>query len=235
MKLLKQNDNAGGLIFKQNQAGKAMKQNYNFGLKSAITNRAYFLEIPTLIGQSFDELSVSMWGNHNNVANPRYPIFFLRNADATIRLDVFEGMNQRENSPGFSNLLFAPNISFSTNYLSVNKSNSDTLVIDTLSIAKGGVRGNDGTTSEINELRIYSRHVSLVEANHEYNNRLGNDPLNTNQLICWIKFNNPIISGSDIIHFDQSGNNNHAVYKGLPAGTMEEKLVFVQDNLLTPA
>lgn len=50
MKIIKQNDSAGGLIFKQNTDGKAMKQNYNFGngfFKSNLNN--VYIELPTAI------------------------------------------------------------------------------------------------------------------------------------------------------------------------------------------
>ncbi len=47
MKIIKQNDSSGGLIFKQNTTGKAMKQNYNFGkgFWKSVTNNVY-IECP---------------------------------------------------------------------------------------------------------------------------------------------------------------------------------------------
>jgi hypothetical protein len=51
MKIIKQNDNAGGLIFKQNTAGKAMKQNYNFGKSwRGQSSTTIYINIPSLSG-----------------------------------------------------------------------------------------------------------------------------------------------------------------------------------------
>ena len=66
MKLIKQNDEAGGLVLTQNLAGKAMKQNYNFG--NCLTNK----------------LST---GSYNLVfqhdLNFYHPLFFVKNSKRT--------------------------------------------------------------------------------------------------------------------------------------------------------
>ena len=67
MKLIKQNDSAGGLIFKQNNNGKAMKQNYNFGrgFNKSLTNNCY-IECP-YVPQITDPFTILSF---NELKNP---------------------------------------------------------------------------------------------------------------------------------------------------------------------
>lgn len=236
MKLIKQNDSAGGLIFKQNQNGKAMKQNYNFGKKSIIQNRSIWLDIPNLISEDATGWTFCLWTRDGvlSIADRR-PIFYTRNAENTVRLDVWDNVSSRTQDLGFINVFYAPAIDQQTNFLCVTHDGVNNFIISEINIAKGGVRAGSPGLSDIDDLRIFDRTIDNSEASYAYNNRLGNDPLSVLGLKCWINFNTPEIFGSEIIHSDLSGNGNYARYNGLPAGTMEEKLQYVIDNLLISA
>src|SRR5690554_3739751 len=78
MKLIKQNDSAGGLIFKQNINGKAMKQNYSFG-QTIILSSGLFLDFPSIVGVPFDDFScviynksASIASNYNGIINTEW-------------------------------------------------------------------------------------------------------------------------------------------------------------------
>lgn len=70
MKIIKQNDSAGGLVFKQNTAGKAMKQNYNFGRgylfpNPGLNNKStFYLSIPAMESVNLSEFSIIWIGKH---------------------------------------------------------------------------------------------------------------------------------------------------------------------------
>lgn len=91
MKLIKQNNSAGGLIFRQNVNGKAMKQNYNFGrgFNKSLTNNCY-IECP-YVPQITEPFTILSWNDltpptSNNSVQSN--CFLLRDLDDGAKLSV---------------------------------------------------------------------------------------------------------------------------------------------------
>lgn len=237
MKLIKQNDSAGGLIFKQNQNGKAMKQNYNFGRYSKISTRAIYLRVPTLIGQDATGWSFSMRsiGVDSAIAD-RHPRFNIENEGRTSYVLLREQF--RITDPSFrssdwiQDFTSEPVFGNGRGFISFHQDQSVQFIIDELRL-QGATSTTGHGTSSLNDFYIYNRTLTLSEIHYLFNNRLGNEALSTFGMVCYINFNNPIISGINIMHEDISGNGNHAIYVGLPAGTPEEQLQYVEDNLIS--
>ena len=91
MKLIKQNDSAGGLIFKQNNNGKAMKQNYNFGrgFNKSLTNNCY-IECP-FVPQITEPFTILSWNDLNPPTSDislQSNCFLLRDLDNGAKLSM---------------------------------------------------------------------------------------------------------------------------------------------------
>lgn len=95
----------------------------------------------------------------------------------------------------------------------------------------GGYYVND--VCRIALLRLYNRYLTLAERNHNKNNLLGNEPYRTNGLLGEYKFNlAEILNFKDVQNAcvrDELGQN-HARLINLPAGTLQEKVDYVNNN-----
>jgi len=209
MKLIKQNDSAGGLIFKQNVNGKAMKQNYNFG-KSFTGLGSIYLECPFLPSYEGDFTFLVRMSSSPRGSGIGYPVFMIRNVDnsqincaETTSNDKLNGyassvFNTFEPSKSLGSVLsgnsFPKIIGLrSSNYKSqciANTSLSGEIDYKSyissppLNLYFGiynyfGIQYQRGNNSEI---LGYDRYISDSEIAYAYNNGLGNEPLNTNGL-----------------------------------------------------
>lgn len=231
-------------IFKNNQdqvlfgsSGNIFKRPYNFGNEFASPIRAQYLEIPTLLGVDVRGWSFNLWGKLKAV---RYPVFYIENSDESAVLDVFE---QYMKHPAdqvplwehYRNGVLIPSqlgTGDILNFCTFNSLHAISFVLTECRMGSLGVRGSDNNETSCNLLTIFDRNLSKLEHEFMFNNYGGNDLLSTLGLQCKIDFNLPKIDGTDIIFEDMSGNNNHAVFRGLPAGTPSEQLQYVKDNLI---
>lgn len=257
MKLIKQNDSAGGLIFKQNQNGKAMKQNYNFGQAFSVISKSQYLSFPTLIGNSYNRwcygafrqglnnsiVSYDMTINHDTNkylyvyrdTNPARMIGRHLNSDNTQTIQAI--------GDSFTKKTAVLNATEST--LSFTHGNVTTTIANSASISNivffsvGAYNQGSGGMSNVKfgEVFFYQRNLSQSEINYYYNNGLGNELLNNLGLVFFLK-----MEKAEVLNFegaigeavgirDFSGNNNHAKIENLPAGTLQEQLDYANDNL----
>ena len=260
MKIIKQNDSAGGLIFKQNTGGKAMKQNYNFGKgfwKSA-TNNVY-VECPAGIVTSLNNpLSIVGFIDASDTG--------AANSDALFRLED-SANSAHKISVGFYKGTFivtgvgnpiyhAVTIGSKKNLIGILSDgvsirltanlvkNSPTLISTITPAANYRLlygRSGDGVFAGFvynrgDDFFVFDRLISDAELSYLWNFRHGNDPLSVNMLKIWYKFNVFEIlpfGGVDAVCVpDFSGNNNHGKLIGLPAGTLQEQLDWANLNCL---
>lgn len=84
---------------------------------------------------------------------------------------------------------------------------------------------------------VYNRVLMDNELRYLYNNSLGNEPLNISGILLKYTFNLAEIFdfgvqyGQRIGIRDYSGNNHHIMVSSLPSGTLQEQLVYANDNL----
>ena len=260
MKIIKQNDSAGGLIFKQNTGGKAMKQNYNFGKgfwKSA-TNNVY-IECPA--------------GTVTSLNNPLSIVGFIDASDTTaVNSDALFRLEDQSNSAfkisayfyrgtylvgGVGNAIYnVVTLGSKKNLIGIlsdgvsiqltaNLVKNSATLISTITPATSYRllygRGGDGAFAGFvynrgDDFFVFDRLLSDTELSYLWNFRLGNDPLSVNMLKIWYKFNIFEIlpfGGVDAVCVrDESGNNNHGKLIGLPAGTLQEQLDWANLNCL---
>lgn len=95
----------------------------------------------------------------------------------------------------------------------------------------------------LDEYVIYNRSLSSIEASYIYNAKLGNEPSSIEGLKCWLRFETAEIldfsvaqDGSDLRagFRDLSGNLNHADVINVPAGTNQERVDYINANLIKP-
>lgn len=250
MKIIKQNDSAGGLIFKQNTGGKAMKQNYDFGKawRSYNPGSAYIdinKVIPpnTAFSIGFFSKSVGAGGAGDFIISDLLPSNKLRfqNTNSTNRNYIT--YNQVEASLSgldvpttflFSLVFNNINASYlsASNVLTPITTNKLTETINKITLKRTGL--SDGRYSKVDGLFIYDRAITQEELVYRKNNRLGNELLNINGL--WAEY--PLsgaeilnIGGSDFVGVrDISGNNRHIPILSLPVGDLESQLAWANTN-----
>lgn len=107
-----------------------------------------------------------------------------------------------------------------------------------------GVTNRFGLVSyprKLDEYLFYNRQLSSSEATYIRNSNLGNEPASLEGLKCWLRFEiaeeldfSVAQDGSDLRAGirDMSGNNNHADFVNVPAGTNAQRVDYVNTNLL---
>ncbi len=240
MKLIKQNDSAGGLIFKQNQNGKAMKQNYSFGKGFLITTTSapYILinkSIPA--GQDFTIVAfVKAIGTIGNFSNFFYAnrigggtdTCFMVSAGSILIGNVYVGNISIRNKHFLVIRRIGTNVRV-LNYTGqmVNSSEfSSTNSIENFMLR----RTTSGGSAVVTKLSFFDRGLPLDEILFLYNSMLGNELLSTNGLWAEYPLERAIELEGSIVLEDNSGNNNHATFFQLPAGTNQEKVDFLNTN-----
>lgn len=240
MKLIKQNDSAGGLIFKQNQNGKAMKQNYIFGKGFLITTASapYILinkSIPA--GQDFTIVAfVKAIGTIGNFSNFFYANKIGGGTDTCLMVSagsIFIGnVNVGNISIRDKHFLVIRRIGTNVGVLNyagqmVNSSEfASTNSIENFMLRRTVASGS----AVVTKLSFYDRGLPLDEILFLYNSMLGNELLSTNGLWAEYPLERAIELEGSIVSEDNSGNNNHATFFQLPAGTNQEKVDFLNTN-----
>lgn len=215
MKLLKQNDNSGGLIFKQNSAGKALKQNYNFGFgfwKGASIS-AYVdcpsgviasLLQPFTIAGHLDNAVTSVMGSQ-----PLFSITNTLDSSLSLYLSMYNSdgrlfwlgtdLYPYNNGPGTNRNFLSLFSSGSVLKIWCNKVisagiNLSSLTLPTsFSIKCGILQGSNAAhkngyiLQKMDAFYVFNREISEAERLHLYNNRLGNEPLSTYGLTVYYK------------------------------------------------
>lgn len=240
MKLFKQNDSVGGLIFKQNTNGKVMKQNYDFGkgFISTFSPSIYF-DIP-FAKEITGDFTILMFANKklNSVNNPQilrvngiantYVQFSSGNKDNAFAVNLTPSIQQKTLT-GFS---YSNGV---VRYISsINSIESFSKFLNE-AIAFFRVGASTSTVGKlvINNIVVFNRAVGAEEMIYLKNKSLGNELLNTSGLYAQYPMNKFDIINSSFVGFqDVSGNGNHTEIKGLPAGTIEEKLLYANMNLI---
>lgn len=240
MKLIKQNDSAGGLIFKQNTNGKAMKQNYNFGKSFIVTvSTSIYFDIPVNIGIN-DSFTILLFAKKkaNSSNNPQIlrvnaltdTFFSFRASDLNNSIAVGAILSQNQKVlTGFSYQNGSVRyIDESGNILSFYS-----LMGEAATFLRVGLSGATVGKMVINNLIIYNRAVSDAEMIYLKNNNLGNDILNTFGMIRRYKMDKFEIFNNSYVGFrDYSQNSLHRPVIGLPVGTLQEQLDYANNNLI---
>ena len=244
MKLIRQNDEAGGLVLTQNLAGKARKQNYNFGKAwKSYTPGTIYVDIPKTISQGSEfsimffqknkggdflgdsfirsSLGVAEWGfMHWGKSQTRQ-----YTKKATRDTGIYDSV-QAYVSDGLNGRTFT-----STNSMSSVMSTSS-LNIPSIFLNR---TINVNTYVKISGLAIYDRAITIDEIIYRNNNKLGNELLNLKSLWALYPLSDAKIlntSGVDFVGIeDISGNNSHAPILNLPSGTLQEQLDYANANL----
>lgn len=255
MKIIKQNDSAGGLIFKQNTDGKAMKQNYNFGKGLKIFSTAQLPEITLDLSlKKTDAYTIMVFNKvteRSGVLGTYYPIIDGAK-NGTTGTYFHRGLNRSGN--GLNTVYHFNGVKsdaayglqlccFGTN--GVDKSKY-------LNIATGGVRTVNVlpdfditsyffafSSSSIvikgtrNGFAIFDRLLEDDEIIYRRNNCLGNDFLTYNGLIHYYPMAEGAIrqiSGIDTVVLEDVVGGNHIPIRNLPAGSLIDKLLYFNSN-----
>lgn len=252
MKLIKQNDSAGGLIFKQNTAGKAMKQNYNFGkafkYSGSIRASADFNHLMT------SGFSLLVWGRDWK-GNSNFNSFFTLTFDNTI---IVEFSPRGNPSPSLqvrisgdpilgtiNNFNLGPHentsflVGFVNNVVTYNNNKSSTWngeLPDNYFVGKTLTEvsfPNASLSGLINDIIIYDRNITDEEVKYFFNNKLGNEELNGLGLIAKYVNDAAIIVDNSVVIKNYAGVENLELLN-LPAGTLQEQLDYANANLFKP-
>ena len=260
MKIIKQNDSAGGLIFKQNTDGKAMKQNYNFS-DAIILSSSYYLDFPTLVGAIFNGFScliyhksVAMASNFNGIMMAEFAganvVQMRARPSVSVQLAVGAISNTPARVPGSvvcdytnkatlycdasnvraNNLLF---VITTTNFFpaTISKIWVNRYLRDTTNNVYDGCN-----PLVVSEIRVNNAKYTVDQYNYEYNNKLGNGPLNNEiaqsvvrcQIAEILDFG---VIGQFVGVRDVTGKGNHARINGLPVGTLQQQVDFANANI----
>jgi hypothetical protein len=248
MNIIKQNDEAGGLIFRQNTAGKAMKQNYNFDKCVNLPSSAsMYIELPFA---GLDPLNFSFihWIKKFNYA-PSDKATFLSFLIGTDKFQTREQATIRfeKNTTG---TFFA--LSGDVNHFAVVSNGSDRFnvyfngveagvttfsgSISQMRLSYNLMDTKFGSQQKLDELSIYARNIAGNEITYNYSNRVGNELLNSLGLYSRYIFSDFELydfgSGLEVALMDVSGNGRHGRFVGLPAGTPSEKLAYANSNYI---
>lgn len=252
MKLIRQNDESGGLALTQNLAGKARKQNYNyekgFSTQSQTGNPYIYLPIaktPT------DTYSIGMFskprGSFNNSFN------FITSDSPNHIMSTYVGTSGRCAWHSTSlDFIYPETIGV---YMITNYVDAGTVKVKTLR-ANGTtqimtpsvdnlrsftyIRLNTGgnisinNASRINGLFVYNRDMLTSEITYRKNNLLGNELLNVSGLEYYYPLTKAeilIIGGVDKVGCIETVSGNHAEIFNLPAGTLEQKRDWANLNI----
>ena len=255
MKLIKQNDSAGGLIFKQNIAGKAMKQNFNFG--KGLLNPSNHVELDLSQYDTSDGLSflffskATGWtygGSHFLRIYTDMYYYSLRVNASTVGVIRRYGLDNSyidfvgsydptlamyPPSPYVGLLYIYISSDYQTVKIYYNTTNTVHTITTTLLIDSNEIL--DKLTfvgiSSISNMAVFERELNINELSYRFNNRLGNDLLSVYKLASLFSFNYAsIIDNSFVGILDEVGNNN-MVMSSLPSGTLEEQLDYANANL----
>ena len=249
MKLIKQNDSAGGLIFKQNNNGKAMKQNYNFGkafkFSGSIRASSDFSHLMT------NGFSFLVWGRNwqgSSNANSFFTLTFDNtiivefsprgNPSFSLQLrirDPILGTINNFNVGPHENTSFLAGLVNNTVLYNNNKSPvwSGGALPDNYFIGKTLTKvsfPNAQLSGLINDIIIYDRNIADAEVSYFFNNKLGNEELNDLGLIAKYKNDAATIVDNSVVIKNYAGVENLELLN-LPAGTLEEQRDYANDNL----
>lgn len=257
MKIIKQNDSAGGLIFKQNTNGKAMKQNYNFGYCYSPIFNGDIYRINKMIGETHPVLtliSIVKRGTTSltNGINPyiasssSFATYYRMSLETHLRMydnNVQVG-GSAFNTTSPAKAIMAHRIGtnerfrFGASHLTTSGVFDSALTVSspskTLALTefKGTSIYEASARHAINRLVAFSRSLSNSEIDYFINNMLGNELLNTSGLLFDINFSEAKEINGIVQMEDVSGNGYHAQLLGLPVGTNEEKILYIKNNML---
>ena len=248
MKIIKQNDSLGGLIFKQNGTGKAMKQNYDFGKgwKSNAPMAGIFIDIPVNwpIGSSF------FYGHFT-----KCPEQFTSTSRALIQASpILNTINYLQSGTSLITCYFQntlpgaassnANLSminyYGSGYKIFSGSNSivnkgTNIMLNSITNLRLNSYGGATGKSVTSDLIIYDRALTDDEVLYLNNKGLGNEPLNLFKIKYWFRLDGAEIlntGGADFVGIrDSSGNNGHRPIAGLPVGSLEDQLAYANVNL----
>lgn len=255
MKLLKQNDSAGGLIFKQNTAGKAMKQNFNFGKGLLNPSNHVLLDLSqydTSDGLSFLFFSKSpsliTGGSHMLRIYTDMYYYSPRVNSSTIgtirRYNLDNSLVNNFGSYNPSLVMFPPSpyvgllyIYISSDYQTVKMYYNTTNIIHTITSASL-INSNEILDklafvgiSSISNMAVFERELNISELSYRLNNRSGNDLLSVYKLASLFNFNYASIIDNLFVGILDEIKNTGMNITSLPAGTLEEQRDYANDNL----
>ncbi len=239
MKIIKQNDEAGGLIFKQNTAGKAMKQNYNF---------ARWLESKTIdtailnIEQYWKDVSVLMWlrakgGNSTNLNMCDSPLIGV--AGGAKRLYVNGGV-WVYNDPLAGSYVTDKGLYYCDGKTNVHKCDGYSSAFQNpFSVAPTSQKliFKISVYGGYHRIVIFNRSLSKDEVVYFFNNRLGNEILNVSGVVSDFNFGSQNftqvkVSGIDYAGIEDTVSGFHAYLTNMPAGTITDKINYANLNFL---
>lgn len=248
MKLIKQNDSAGGLIFKQNTAGKAMKQNYNFGKAFRTKN----MLTGDIVLDSSDILNkdITVLFRYRDTGAGYHSQFIMYSGESYNT----QSISARSAGTNLSFVKYTDGVKTSSgeagNRVKLSANNAHCFVFAATDIPNyaGDVKlrlatgyhylyfsGNNiinyaGRDAVLQHIAVFDRELDASEITYYYNNGLGNELLNTSGLLAEIEVSAGAIVEDNIVLSDKSGNNRNMIIVGLPAGTLEDQLAYFNSN-----
>lgn len=226
MKIIKQNDSAGGLIFKQNTGGKAMKQNYTFNKGFTSTGTIYLKS--SYIPDFSHPFSMVFWNNvppstsDQSLFSTQFSainsgslilgsaIRLYNNTFVLTKSTLFNSgtaTNVYTETKGDRNLIMSSFVSDGVNLrfrfsggsgITIPLSSLPSNTIDTLYFAI--TRFAAGLVYEkrrLVDIKVFSRAISDTELNYLENLGLGNEPLSVVSLEVW-----HTNSSAEILHIE---------------------------------
>lgn len=237
MKILKQNDDATGLIFKQNVNGKVMKQNYTFGryLSSNTISSAYLS-----VDRYWKDISVLIWAKAEggNSLNEQL-------SDSPTLGCV---ANQKKLYAGGGVWCYMDPVKgtyYSDKGLYYCSGIDNILKVDAYYQAYGTPFSGMPTTQKISlkvslymgihRMCIFNRSLTKDEVVYVFNNGLGNDLLNTYGLVADFNFATQQFEPVVVNSVEYPGiidriSGMHAYLSPMPAGTTSEKVNYANSN-----
>lgn len=249
MKIIKQNDIAGGLVFKQNDNNKALKQNYTY---STGIKHIHKLAIPVFDTTTFNSLSIQTivrlpiiradtdivrLVSPSNSTVLEFETYFTAVYTRTPFLTSF--LITGGSGTNLGGVLFG-GVSYSRNNYYHFDNNKRQSIINTnlnalFSSNKLYLVYDNSPNFITHEVLIYNRDITLDEQLYQYNNFLGNEPLSNQGLVSRFVFNRAEIlddSGVNKVGITDIVSSKNAFFEGLPAGDLVTQLNYVNTNIL---
>lgn len=258
MKIIKQNDSAGGLIFKQNTNGKAMKQNYIFGRglldpvnrieldlqqydKSNGLSLLFFSKAPLLVsgGANFLRIYTNLYYYSLRSATYMSAVirkYFLNNSYIGSEGAYNPTLVMFPPSPYVGLLYIYLSSDFKTLKIYYNTTNEIHEITANSSIDSEEILDKLNFTgiSHITDLAIFERELNVIELNYKFNNRLGNPFLSEFKLASLFNLNNASIINNSFVGIVDQIKTGGMPLSSLPAGTLSEQLAYANDNFFAP-
>lgn len=250
MKIIKQNDSAGGLIFKQNTSGKTMKQNYNFG--SGFFGSPLWARCDDF---NLDTITIYItWGQVNlgtavngivSILSSTSDVITFTDRINTLYVNKINSSTSNQTSfpPKSGRSFLVLKYSATSNIIKITHNGvavtppvitTPGFNVNSVFVCNGYFNNNSTQyvgKKYITDISIYNRETTSSEDAFWFNNFLSNDLLSSSGLVSRYDFSTPEILDNEIIIKDLVSSNNLLI-QALPAGDINAKLEYAKQYFL---